>query len=93
MLGRKRKVHKLMDENFWDGFFDRLGDGLGPSRCFCYAEGPQWWDDVADVAYAAGWTYADEVIGKRGTRRFGFAIDRKIPPRVVADCYAAARLT
>jgi hypothetical protein len=89
---RRRAVHKLMDENYWDGFFCRLGDGLGPGRCFEYTEGPTWWNDVAGVAYSAGWTYADDVIAKLGTRRFGSTVSRDIPARVVAGCYAAARL-
>lgn len=92
MFWKTRRVHRMMDKYFWEGFFSRLGDG--PSRFLMeFSEGPQWWTDVADLAYEAGWTYADEVVSKLGTRRFGFPIDRKIPARVVAECYAAARLT
>lgn len=92
MFAKRKRVEKMMRDEYWNGFFSRLGDGLGPRRCLEYTEGPRWRNAVADVAYEAGWEYANDVIAKLGTCKFGSTVDREIPPRVVADCYAAARL-
>lgn len=88
---RRRKVRKFVEEYYWDGFFSYLGDGWS-ARGMQFSELPKWCDDVADLAYKAGYEYAKESVAKVGTRKFGRSLDRTIPPRVWADAFGAARL-
>lgn len=89
--GRKYRVDRLVKTEYWDGFFARLGQRSGPDRPLEYYELPRWYNEVADIAYKAGWLFANETL-ESAPAKFGRTIDRTIPGAVYAEAYGAARL-
>jgi hypothetical protein len=54
-IGAQHRVHRLIDEHWWDGYWNGLQGGMGPRRGLSYVDAPAWWDEVSDLAYAAGY--------------------------------------
>lgn len=97
MFRKKRVLEKVVTDAYWDGFFQYLGNGLSGSLSFASDSGMTWANEARDIAYAAGWAYAEEVLRTREEKkgqRFGwFTVNRDVPGKVMAECYGAARIT
>ncbi len=86
---KKRRVHKLIEEYFWDGFWRRLdSDKSVRGRLSSYRDYPAWWDEIADIASKAGYDAAEAKLA--GGRILSGRPE--IPARVYADAYGAAKL-
>jgi hypothetical protein len=94
---RKRKVNKIIEESFWEGFQAGLSNGI---YLLSYSE--YRYCEVHKIAAAAGRELARSLLREhveriaareRGEpRKLSTGFRYKIPASVYAECYGAARL-
>lgn len=96
---RKRTVEYIVEDGYWEGFFACLCNG-SPTAMLEYQSDSGWYqyNDCRRIAYKAGYEFCEQVLKERAERLADnrlnwFTIDRKIPGRVMAEAYGAARLT
>lgn len=90
---KRQRVNRVVNEWYWNGFFANLGIGIGPRKPLRFQGGPRWLNEVAGIAYEAGWHYCTEVLDRHNDKprhRLGSHVNRDIPGAVYADAYGAA---
>jgi hypothetical protein len=90
-LYRKITVDRLVKKEYWNGFFAALGHGMGPEKPLRYEMVSAWYNEVAEIAYKAGYLFGAGVLAAP-KKRYGSPVDRRIPGGVYAEAYGAARL-
>lgn len=98
----KRKVDKVVEECFWEGFQSGLGDGICGGLEYASTSGLYSYNGVRRIAERAGYALAQQVLQEhveriecraRGEReRMSLGFRYKIPGSVWAECYGEARL-
>lgn len=102
-LRKKSSINKLIEECYWYGFQQGLGDGL--CNGLEYTEHPLQLrmsldriNEVRAIAEKAGYDHAQELLEaatKRranGQDRFYGGFKYEVPGAVYAECYGAARI-
>jgi hypothetical protein len=88
MIFRTRRIRRWVDEYYWEGFFARMGGGIGPESPLEIV-GMTTMNEVRNIAYRAGWLFAESAIEVHSKRRFGTGLTRRIPAAVYAEAFAA----
>lgn len=94
--GKRKKAVALINENWWEGFWEGLHDksAFGGQRALYYPEAPAWHNAVADHAHISGYQRGQakraEIIISEKNRRTVFGSGPRPDVETIAECLALA---